>query len=69
MMAHEGGYNEVYVPFCGHAVLEVMSDASAHAPDPLAETLAARQPSEQMQAVFSEYVGSLEELFRKPAAP
>ena len=25
MMAHEGGYSEVYVPFCGHAVLQEMS--------------------------------------------
>ena len=63
VMAHEGGYNEVYVPFCGHAVLEAMADATAHAADPLAETLAARQPSARMQAVFSDYLGTLEEFF------
>ncbi len=66
MMAHEGGYNEVHVPFCGHAVLEAMSDAQAHAPDPLAETIAARQPSARMQAVFSGLIGELEDFFSQP---
>ncbi|MCP5038321.1 MAG: class II histone deacetylase [Rhodobacteraceae bacterium] len=59
MMAHEGGYSEVYVPFCGHAVLEAMSDAKAHAPDPLAKTIQTRQPSARMEAVYSAYLGEL----------
>lgn len=67
MMAHEGGYSEVYVPFCGHAVLAAMSDAIARAPDPLAEIIAARQPSARMQAHYSDYLGELEELFARPA--
>ncbi|MEO0678380.1 MAG: class II histone deacetylase, partial [Pseudomonadota bacterium] len=25
VLVHEGGYSEVYVPFCGHAVLEVLA--------------------------------------------
>ncbi len=69
VMTHEGGYNEVYVPFCGHAVLEAMSDACAHAPDPLAETIAARQPSDRMQAVFTAHLDDLEGRFgQAPAA-
>lgn len=24
-MVHEGGYSEVYVPFCGHAIMEALS--------------------------------------------
>jgi len=44
VMAHEGGYLEVYVPFCGHAVLEEMSGSAVTAPDPFAATFAARQP-------------------------
>lgn len=44
VLAHEGGYSEVYVPFCGHAVLEEMSGSSITAPDPFAETFALRQP-------------------------
>ena len=63
MMAHEGGYSEAYVPFCGHAVLEEMSGAAAHAPDPMAETLEKRQPSARMNAVYSAYLGELEGFF------
>ncbi|MEO0944568.1 MAG: class II histone deacetylase, partial [Pseudomonadota bacterium] len=43
-MAHEGGYSEVHVPFCGHAVLEEMSGSTIRAEDPFAETLKVRQP-------------------------
>ncbi|MCK0126294.1 class II histone deacetylase [Gelidibacter sp. F2691] len=63
MMAHEGGYSEVYVPFCGHAVLEEMSGADIHAPDPMAETFVARQPSAKAQAFFSDHLGELSEFF------
>ncbi len=50
VMVHEGGYSEMHVPFCGHAVLERLSDAGVAAPDPLAETLAARQPDADFDA-------------------
>jgi len=59
MMAHEGGYSEVYVPFCGHAVLEEMSGSANTAPDPFAETFAQRQPNARLEAVYSEMVGEL----------
>lgn len=44
-LVHEGGYSEVYVPFCGHATLEELSGSSARAEDPLAETFAKKQPN------------------------
>lgn len=44
-LVHEGGYSELYVPFCGHAVLEELSGSATAAPDPLAETLNLRQPN------------------------
>ena len=44
VMVHEGGYSEVYVPFCGHAVLEELSGSAITAHDPLADTLNQRQP-------------------------
>jgi acetoin utilization deacetylase AcuC-like enzyme len=44
VMAHEGGYSEVYVPFCAHAVIGRMAGSAARAPDPFAEAFAARQP-------------------------
>ena len=43
-LVHEGGYSEVHVPFCGHAVIEELSGSTRTAPDPLAATIAARQP-------------------------
>ena len=43
-LVHEGGYSQMYVPFCGHAVLETLSGSTITAPDPLAATLEARQP-------------------------
>ncbi len=49
-LVHEGGYSEVYVPFCGHAVLEELSSAPVSAPDPLAATLAKRQPDARFDA-------------------
>jgi len=53
MMAHEGGYSEVYVPFCGHAVLETMAGARVTAPDPYADTLAKRQPDARFDAYLT----------------
>lgn len=42
---HEGGYSELHVPFCGHAVIGRMAGSSRAAPDPLAAAIAARQPA------------------------
>lgn len=50
VLVHEGGYSEVYVPFCGHAVLEELSGAPVHAPDPLAPVLEKRQPDARFDA-------------------
>lgn len=55
VLVHEGGYSEVYVPFCGHAVLEELSGSSITALDPFAETFEARQPS----AAFDNFVSGL----------
>ncbi len=52
VMAHEGGYSENYVPFCGHAVLQTMARSPIDAPDPFAVPFAARQPD----AGFDAYV-------------
>ncbi|AEX99797.1 histone deacetylase superfamily protein [Oceanimonas sp. GK1] len=34
VMVHEGGYSEGYVPFCGHRVIETLSQSDIHVPDP-----------------------------------
>jgi acetoin utilization deacetylase AcuC-like enzyme len=67
LCVHEGGYSEVYVPFCGHAVLEELSQSAqsggATAPDPLAATLAARQPDARFDAFLTQWIDDLERLF------
>ncbi|MGR3433595.1 MAG: class II histone deacetylase, partial [Shimia sp.] len=50
VLVHEGGYSEVYVPFCGHATLEALSGSAISAPDPFARTFAARQPGPDFDA-------------------
>ena len=45
VLVHEGGYSEVYVPFCGHATIAALAGSSIAAPDPLAESFRIRQPS------------------------
>ncbi len=59
VLVHEGGYSELHVPFCGHAVLEELSGSAVRAPDPLAETLRARQPGPEWQAHVSDHIGRL----------
>ena len=58
-LVHEGGYSEVYVPFCGHAVLEELSGSSVAAPDPYADSFLGRQPDERHQAYLVENVSGL----------
>jgi acetoin utilization deacetylase AcuC-like enzyme len=53
VLVHEGGYSEVHVPFCGHAVIEVLSGSAITAPDPLGETIALRQPGAAFDAFVS----------------
>jgi len=44
VLVHEGGYSEVYVPFCGHATIATLAGSDITAPDPLEVNLRARQP-------------------------
>ncbi len=60
VMAHEGGYSEVYVPFCGHAVLQQLSGSSITADDPYAESFAARQPNAATEAFYSSLISEIE---------
>lgn len=40
LVTHEGGYSEFYVPFCGLAVLEVLTGADSGVEDPFADHIA-----------------------------
>ena len=61
MMAHEGGYSETYVPFCGHRVLERMSGTSIHVPDPFEATFRLRQPGARFDALVSQMIAEMAE--------
>ncbi len=56
VMAHEGGYSEVHVPFCGHAVLQEMSGSTIDAGDALGARIAGQQPNAAMQAVYRDII-------------
>ncbi|SDJ59666.1 class II histone deacetylase [Aliiruegeria lutimaris] len=66
LLVHEGGYSEVYVPFCGHAALEALSNSPVTAPDPMADTVATRQPGPRHDRMVEELLSDLEDLFRNP---
>lgn len=59
VMVHEGGYSEVHVPFCGHAVLQRMSGSPTEAPDPLAARVASHQPTARAVAFHREWIDDL----------
>lgn len=59
VLVHEGGYSEVYVPFCGHATLEALSGSDISAPDPLAEALTIRQPGPRFDALIKAEIDHL----------
>lgn len=61
--AHEGGYSEMYVPFCGHALLEEMSGSDIRAPDPVAERNAGQQPDAYGDAFHQSIIDRLEAEF------
>lgn len=44
---HEGGYSEAYVPFCGLAVVEELSDTRTEVTDPAIQIALAQQPGER----------------------
>ena len=59
VLVHEGGYSEVYVPFCGHATIATLAGSAIAAPDPLAETLRVRQPGERFDAFLQAEVARM----------
>ncbi len=59
VMAHEGGYSELHVPFCGHAVMEALSGSAIAVQDPLQARLEAYQPSAEFAAHHSRLITEL----------
>ncbi|WP_299367468.1 class II histone deacetylase [uncultured Tateyamaria sp.] len=61
VLCHEGGYSEIYVPFCGHATLEALSGSSRTAPDPMARALNSRQPGPRFDAFLRSEIDRMAE--------
>ncbi|THH36578.1 class II histone deacetylase [Aliishimia ponticola] len=61
VLVHEGGYSEVYVPFCGHATLEALSGSKITAPDPFEAGFARRQPAPPMDAFLRSEIDRMAE--------
>ena len=59
VMAHEGGYSEVHVPFCGHAVIRALAGSSIEAVDPLDPRITAHQPTARVSAVQCQWIDEL----------
>jgi acetoin utilization deacetylase AcuC-like enzyme len=59
VVVHEGGYSEVYVPFCGHAIMEVLSGSSTTAPDPLEQAMILRQPNARITAFHQQMIDDM----------
>lgn len=65
-LCHEGGYSEVYVPFCGHAALEALSGSAINAPDPMRRALDARQPGPRFDAFLKGEIDLIASSFGLP---
>lgn len=63
VLVHEGGYSEAYVPFCGHATIATLARSAITAPDPMAETLAIRQPGADFDAMVAARLDKLVQEF------
>lgn len=44
VVAHEGGYSEAYVPFCGHALIEALAGQRTEVVDPALQLIIEQQP-------------------------
>ena len=59
VMVHEGGYAESCVPFCAHAVLEVLTGIKSDVVDPTLEMFEAWQPNPRVTALQREMLDEL----------
>lgn len=59
VLVHEGGYSEVYVPFCGHATIEALSGSEITAPDPFQRAFDIRQPNPRFAAFLTSEIDQM----------
>ena len=62
VMAHEGGYSETHVPFCGHYVLQQLSGSAITVSDPLSPRITAQQPDISLNLLQEKRMNEIAEL-------
>ena len=62
-LVHEGGYSEVYVPFCGQAVMETLSGQKTDVVDPELDFFLGWQPGERVHNFHKTLIDELADLF------
>ncbi len=63
VLVHEGGYSEVMVPFCGHAIMEALSDQTTAVVDPLLDFLIAQQPPPEFNTLEAQRLDEMARSF------
>lgn len=58
VLAHEGGYSEVYAPFCGHAAIAALARTPG-LEDPFGAAVEARQPAADVDAFFLQRIEAM----------
>jgi acetoin utilization deacetylase AcuC-like enzyme len=64
VVVHEGGYSEFYVPFCGLALMEALSDEKTEVEDPLIATTKMQQPEARFNALQKKILDEMAEGYR-----
>ncbi|MEO1001165.1 MAG: class II histone deacetylase, partial [Pseudomonadota bacterium] len=59
LLVHEGGYSDLHVPFCAHAVIAELAGSRIEAPDPLDARIRGQQPDAAMEAFCSGRIGEI----------
>lgn len=68
VLVHEGGYSEVYVPFCGHATITALSGSNIHVPDPFEDAFVKRQPGTRLDAFLRSEIDRMAKILASPPA-
>ena len=58
VLVHEGGYSEVYAPFCGHAAIAALAGAPG-VDDPFGPAVQARQPAADVDAFLLQRIEAM----------
>lgn len=63
VLVHEGGYSELYVPFCGLATIEELAGVRTEVNDPMLEAIRLQQPKEALLGFQHQLIDRLAESF------